>query len=143
MSLLWVFRPPYDVVEDGPSGPLKAGVVVTCLVPSVAHRLQLSEQLEICGFLAIVSASNRSSASLKRPHDDVFGTFFNLLCSFVDPLCCFVGHIRGLVDPVRSIVNPICSLVDLARSLIDRICCLIDPLCAVVNSPGILVNTLL
>jgi hypothetical protein len=60
--------------------------MVTGLVSCFAHRLQLSQQFKICGFLEIVSVSNPPSANLKPPHDEVLCTFANLLDVIVSAL---------------------------------------------------------
>ena len=53
--VLRIFGPLHDIIEDGFSSPSKAGVMMTSLVSCVAHRFQLAQQLEIRGFLAVIS----------------------------------------------------------------------------------------
>jgi hypothetical protein len=60
--------------------------MVTGLVSCVAHGLQLSQQFKVCGFLAIVSASDCPSVNLKPSHNQVLGVFTNLLRRLVNPL---------------------------------------------------------
>ena len=74
-----------------------------------------------------VSVYDHRSDGMKSPHDDVLGTFINLLCCVVNPPCCFVNLICGFVNPIRGFVNP-------TRGLVDPICSLIDPLCVLVGA---------
>ena len=41
----------------------------------------------------------------KSPHNDVLGTFTNLLCCLVDPLCCFVDLVCRLAYHLGVLVN--------------------------------------
>jgi hypothetical protein len=64
---------------------------MTRFVSCVVHRIQLSKQLVVCGFLVIGSVSNSPSVSLKLPYDDILGTFADLLGRLVDPLGALVN----------------------------------------------------
>ena len=65
VSVLWVFGPSHDPIEDGLSSPAKAGVMMTSFVSCAVHRIQLSKQLVVRSFLVIISVSHYPSASLK------------------------------------------------------------------------------
>ena len=62
VSLLWISSPSHYSVEDRLSGPAEARVVVTSLVSSVIHGTQLSHQVQVCGFLVIVSTISHVNA---------------------------------------------------------------------------------
>ena len=98
VSVLWIFGPSHDPIEDGFSSAAKAGVMMASLVSCIAYRFQLPKQLEVCGFLILVSVSNHPSGNLKPPHDDVLGILINPLCCFVDPICSLVDSLRVLVN---------------------------------------------
>ena len=51
----WVLSPLHYLIEDRFSSPAKTRVVMTGLVPTIVDGTQLSEYLEVCGFLVNVS----------------------------------------------------------------------------------------
>lgn len=55
VPILRISGPLDDAVEDGLSGPPQARTMMICLMTSVIHRIQLSQELEVRGFLVIDS----------------------------------------------------------------------------------------
>jgi len=57
--------------------------MVSGLMSCIMHRIQLSEQLEICGFLVVVSAPNHSITLKESPYNDVSGILIDFPCVLV------------------------------------------------------------
>ena len=136
--------------------------MVTSLVSSVIHGTQLSHQVQVCGFLVIVSVINLRQCYPKRSsHNKVSGIFISFFCYLFDPLCClvdlrcyfvdprrcFVGPPRCLVYPLRVVAYPLrvvtyplCCLVDPRCCFLGASCCLLYPLDVVAYPLRVLVN---
>ena len=99
----------HNVLEDRLPGPREAFVMVTSLIPSIAHRLQLCQNFKVSSFLWEVPVISIGHLGSESPYQDILCIITNALGVITNTLGITTNVLSIIVDIPRA---PVYSLLD-------------------------------